>query len=398
MADQHKKSIKQRWDDLQPSKTMLVWSCAGSVVVALVVGFTWGGWVTGGTAREMAETAGEDARYGLASAICVEKFLAEGQRVRIGTEPGACILTDQKVYGLWGLYTVSARVSGLVEDGPIGLTARARDFVEACYSPTLRGRGRWATLEALVRRGGTLNTARNQTVFRALREVFREKLTRDEVSFYAEMLRDARQVEPDVGVPGRQELLARLLERHADLAEPFGREEVTALAEAARPDDEGLSRELARVRRLEALLAPAEALFQFVQTRTGQRLPSVASEVRERWGSGVPHLEEPFRDLAAEVEGASSRESVAALERCDAALAESEYEDAILALLDLNGVVMTARNAAPWVRIRDGKLDVRYRSIEHRFPDRDDLETLWRNSYFVDALKSVTAQLKKGEG
>jgi hypothetical protein len=25
---------------------MLFWSCAGSVVVALVVGFTWGGWVT----------------------------------------------------------------------------------------------------------------------------------------------------------------------------------------------------------------------------------------------------------------------------------------------------------------------------------------------------------------
>jgi len=76
MADQQKKSIGQRWNDLQPSKTMLVWSCAGSVVVALVVGFTWGGWVTGGTARDMAETAGEEGRYGLASAICVEKFLA----------------------------------------------------------------------------------------------------------------------------------------------------------------------------------------------------------------------------------------------------------------------------------------------------------------------------------
>jgi len=61
---------------LQPSKTMLFWSCAGSVVVALVVGFTWGGWVTGGTARDMAETAGDDSRYELASVICVEKFLA----------------------------------------------------------------------------------------------------------------------------------------------------------------------------------------------------------------------------------------------------------------------------------------------------------------------------------
>jgi hypothetical protein len=76
MADQQKRSIGQRWDGLQPSKTMLVWSCAGCVAVALVVGFTWGGWVTGGTARDMAESAGDTSRYQLASVICVEKFLA----------------------------------------------------------------------------------------------------------------------------------------------------------------------------------------------------------------------------------------------------------------------------------------------------------------------------------
>jgi hypothetical protein len=76
MTDQQKRSIQQRWSDLQPSKTMLFWSCAGSVAVALVVGFTWGGWVTGGTARDMAETAGDTSRYELASVICVEKFLA----------------------------------------------------------------------------------------------------------------------------------------------------------------------------------------------------------------------------------------------------------------------------------------------------------------------------------
>ena len=70
MADQHKRSIQQRWTDLQPSKTMLFWSCAGSVVVALVVGFTWGGWVTGGSARDMAETAGDTSRYELASGHC----------------------------------------------------------------------------------------------------------------------------------------------------------------------------------------------------------------------------------------------------------------------------------------------------------------------------------------
>ena len=76
MSDHNKKSLGRRWSDLQPSKTMLVWSCAGSVALALVVGFTWGGWVTGGTARDMAKDAGDASRYELASVICAENFMA----------------------------------------------------------------------------------------------------------------------------------------------------------------------------------------------------------------------------------------------------------------------------------------------------------------------------------
>ena len=76
MPEQKKKSVQQRWDDLQPSKSMLFWSCAGSVAVALIVGFTWGGWVTGGTAQDMAQTAGDKSRYELASVICADKFMA----------------------------------------------------------------------------------------------------------------------------------------------------------------------------------------------------------------------------------------------------------------------------------------------------------------------------------
>ncbi len=92
MTDQRKRSIQQRWHDLQPSKTMLVWSCAGSVAVALVVGFTWGGWVTGGTAQDMADSAGDSSRYELASVICVERFLAapdaQGEGEREGRKRG----------------------------------------------------------------------------------------------------------------------------------------------------------------------------------------------------------------------------------------------------------------------------------------------------------------------
>ena len=76
MAEFKKPSLGQRWSDLQPSKAMLVWACAGSVAATLVVGFVWGGWVTGGTARSMAESAGDQGRHDLASVICVENFLA----------------------------------------------------------------------------------------------------------------------------------------------------------------------------------------------------------------------------------------------------------------------------------------------------------------------------------
>lgn len=76
MQTTSKKTIFQRWDDYQPSKSVLAWTCIGAVAAAIVVGFTWGGWVTGGTSRTAATTAGDVARGELASAICVERFNA----------------------------------------------------------------------------------------------------------------------------------------------------------------------------------------------------------------------------------------------------------------------------------------------------------------------------------
>ena len=62
-------------DGYQPSKTVWIWSCVGCIVATLIVGFTWGGWVTGGTAAEMTATAAEEARTEVAAAVCVNKFI-----------------------------------------------------------------------------------------------------------------------------------------------------------------------------------------------------------------------------------------------------------------------------------------------------------------------------------
>ena len=49
MAD--KLSLSRRWEKYSPSKTLLFWACALCIVATMVVGFGWGGWVTGSTAR-----------------------------------------------------------------------------------------------------------------------------------------------------------------------------------------------------------------------------------------------------------------------------------------------------------------------------------------------------------
>lgn len=69
-------SRSQRWERFRPSKTLWFWSLAGAVVATMILGFTAGGWTTGGTAAAMAEKASKDARAELAAIICVEKFVS----------------------------------------------------------------------------------------------------------------------------------------------------------------------------------------------------------------------------------------------------------------------------------------------------------------------------------
>ena len=73
-----KRSLGQRWEASRPTKTLTFWSCAGCAVATIVVGFTWGGWTTGGTARSTAQEAALGSRNELAAAVCVDRFKAAG--------------------------------------------------------------------------------------------------------------------------------------------------------------------------------------------------------------------------------------------------------------------------------------------------------------------------------
>jgi hypothetical protein len=54
-------------------------------VAAAVIGFSWGGWVTGGSATKQAATAAHDAKVVALASICADRFRAQGDAtVKIG--------------------------------------------------------------------------------------------------------------------------------------------------------------------------------------------------------------------------------------------------------------------------------------------------------------------------
>jgi hypothetical protein len=75
MQQDQNQTLSQRFQQYRASKAVLFWACAGSVLVATIVGFSWGGWVTGGSAAKMAEKSAAQARQELAAVVCVDRFM-----------------------------------------------------------------------------------------------------------------------------------------------------------------------------------------------------------------------------------------------------------------------------------------------------------------------------------
>jgi len=68
--NQKKLGYRQRWGEARATKKVVFWFAVAAVVLTLIVGFNWGGWVTGGTAQAMAK----DAVVQRLAAVCVAQF------------------------------------------------------------------------------------------------------------------------------------------------------------------------------------------------------------------------------------------------------------------------------------------------------------------------------------
>jgi hypothetical protein len=141
MAD--RTGISERFQEYHPSKTALFWSCAGCVVATMIVGFTWGGWVTGGSAEEMVADAADQARAEIAAAVCVEKFMRQA-------DAGVQLTSLKEITSSW-------RREDFVEEGGWAMVADEEyDDAASLCAEHLMTMEAPTTQEAATTEGGTV--------------------------------------------------------------------------------------------------------------------------------------------------------------------------------------------------------------------------------------------------
>lgn len=326
----------------------------------------------------------------------------EGARIRLAADAASLIMSDQKTYGLWGLYTVPARSSGLVEGNPTRLTAEALRFVRDNYLPVLEWKApaRSQGLVTLLQKSRAELKPRDRDLqlLETVAKVLRKKLSGAERVFYARHLVDGG---PTDSTAGRQRLLAGVLRKELGSDElPFSPGLVGHLAKQCRSQQGELGAAVAmyleRIRRAEQLLAPSVRLFAFLQSSDGQVLKQIVEDVRKHWGPGLRSVDrKALEAIEPELMGASGeietgRRWLAIAE----ALAGGDYAAAIEGLLAQNREVMARRGgAAPWVEVSDGKLLVKVAADAGALPTKKELSDLWIHSYFLDSLRSVTREV-----
>ncbi len=79
---EYKPSYVERWDKARATKKVVFWAVIGAIILTVIVGFRWGGWVTGGTAQKMMT----DAVTQRLSSICVGQFNQDSQKDQKFTE------------------------------------------------------------------------------------------------------------------------------------------------------------------------------------------------------------------------------------------------------------------------------------------------------------------------
>ncbi len=324
-------------------------------------------------------------------------------KIRLGIDQALQILSNQRTYGLWGLYTNPARASGLLEGEQGRLGAAARRLIDAVYMPILASvGGRCDDAIAALLRDPMAALSRQSPLLTAVAKIFHPKLVREERDvFRAHLLIGG----PADATDGAQAVLAELLAPTlTDAAWRFTPGRLRQFADQAGKHGEPgarLARHLGCIAACEQVLGPAAILFDDMLHADGQTLDELAERLREHWGQQVEHLDIATIEASARELRDPTGDLATGQRWVQLAWAwrTGDYAQGYRVLLAQNAAVMRSRaSAAPWVELRDdSRLQVNFKE-ENRptIPSGEDLAEVWWHPYFLGSLRSVAQALQGG--
>jgi len=329
----------------------------------------------------------------------VKRKLSEGKgRVQISSAGEHQILSSQKTYGIWGLFTVAARQSGLVEQQENRLTPRAHEFVEREYLPHLSYTGSKdgaEVLRFLTKDSAFEPKGKDKRLGMALSGLLGHRVTHRERDFYTRTLVLGAEDGCDYTAGRQRQLWENISEindaGHFEWDKPFGYEELTEVTKRADAKGQAtLAGALGAIGLMEPALAAAGSLFGFMLMRNGSSLNSVGAEVRSAWGKHVRHISaDRFEELRPAIQVQLTGDSADRVILMARMLCKGDYEGFARTAVEQNAEVMRARGGAPWVIVENNKLKVRLREESGGLPPAKELKRLWTNTYFINSLKSV---------
>lgn len=324
--------------------------------------------------------------------------------VRLGTSSKEQILSNQKVYGLWGLYTVPARSSGLVEGDPTRLSAVGRELVTKAYLPILTAAGfpeGKAIAKILSEKQNQLKAdSRDQNLFKAVAKILGKTMLPIELEIFTNHLLLGG---PNDETKGLQRILADILtetlkDQTWNGLTPTRMRQLAKEARAKGELGEKAADRLERIRTCESIMAPAAELFGYLLGNHEQTVSQVAKNIQEHWGDRLSWIDPKANsELEGELgEASGDKETGTRWIRIANALSGGDYQETIKLLLEQNHSVMSRRSGSgPWIDLREGKPQVKFQDERPTPPPAgEDLREYWRHPYFIDSLREIAKALQ----
>ncbi|GJL84049.1 MAG: hypothetical protein DHS20C01_36830 [marine bacterium B5-7] len=296
-------------------------------------------------------------------------------RVNFGIGADSQILSDQASYGLWGLYSSAMRDAGLVQGDirlptPIGLAIaeKIEHKLDQPYFIDMFSSVKPLAIDELEPLASTFKRAINN--IEARRDLMHTLMggTQHKQMQQKLWLLTQDMSKESSGVNGIPDFITQV---------------------KARSNGSDLAQRLTEIEWVERVLVAANNIFNYCRRKDGAMVAEIVSELEQRYS--YSHLSdglsfEGLRDVL-------GVQRVDILQRLLQALRNHNQYEAVMALLELNRIVMELRGGCPWVELESGStLRVKVPNETAALLDQVELESQWDYDYFIASYINIASQ------